>query len=67
MHGQTLIQDGEDKLWCSIYNSHNIGKMYNLKISTKKTKVMAFKGKFLVRTKIITHNILQKIYIISVI
>jgi hypothetical protein len=33
-----------------------ISKMYNLKISTQKTKIMAFKGKFPVRSKINIDN-----------
>ena len=37
-------------------------KDYNLKISTDKTKIMAFKGKHLVRSKIgIDRSILEKV------
>jgi hypothetical protein len=53
---QILIQDNQDKLQYLIYTLCSTGKMYNLKISTTKTKVMAFKGKFLVRTEIIIDN-----------
>jgi hypothetical protein len=49
---QILLQDSEDKLQHLFYNFDGIGKMYNMKISTKKTKIMALNGKFPVRTKI---------------
>jgi hypothetical protein len=38
-----------------------MSKDYNLKISTEKTKIMAFKGKYLVRSKIeIDGSVLEK-------
>jgi hypothetical protein len=59
---QILIQDKEDNLQQSVYTLHNISKEYNFKISIKKTKVMVFKGKFPIRTKIvIDNNILEQV------
>ena len=51
---QVIIQNTEDKLQKSIYIYvlHQLSKDYNLKISTDKTKIMAFKGKHLIRSKI---------------
>jgi len=51
---QVIIQDSEDKLQRSIYMRvlTQMSKDYNLKISTDKTKIIVFKGKHLVRSKI---------------
>jgi hypothetical protein len=49
---QVIIQDSEDKLKKSVYILNQLTKDYNLKIYTDKTKIMAFKGKHLVRSKI---------------
>ena len=49
---QVIIQDSEDKLQKSVYLLNQKRKDYNLKISTDKTQIMAFKGKYLVRSKI---------------
>ena len=49
---QVIIQDTEDKLQKSVYILNQLSKEYNLKISTDKTKVMAFKGKQLLRSTI---------------
>jgi len=46
------MQDSEDKLQKSVYLLNQMSKDYNLKISTDKTKIMVFKGKQLVRSKI---------------
>jgi len=51
-HDQVIIQDSEDKLHNSVYILNQMSKDYNLKISTDRTKIMAFKGKNLVRSKI---------------
>jgi len=48
---QVIIQDFEDKLQKSVYILNQISKDYNLKISTDKTKIMAFKGKHLIPSK----------------
>ena len=59
---QTTKCDSEDELQKSVYILNQISKDYNLKISTDKTKVMAFKGKHLVRSKIeIDGSILEKV------
>ena len=59
---QVIIQDSEDKLQESIYVLNLMSKYYNLKISTDKTKIMAFKGKHLVRSKIeIDGSILEQV------
>jgi hypothetical protein len=53
MNDHILIQDNEDKLQCSVCNLHSTGEVHNVKVSTRETKVMAFKGKFLIRIKIL--------------
>ena len=49
---QVIIQDPEDKLQKSVYILNQMSKDYNLRISTAKTKVTDFKGKYLVCSKI---------------
>lgn len=51
-----ILQDGEDGLQRALFTLYTIGQEYNLKISKKKTKVMAFRGKYPIRTKIIIEN-----------
>jgi len=51
-YNNNIIQDSEDKLHKSVYILNQISKDYNLKISIDKTKIMAFKWKHLVRSKI---------------
>ena len=59
---QVVIQDSEDKLQKSVYILNQISKDYNFKISTDKTKIMAFKGKHLVRSKTEIHgSILEQV------
>ena len=53
---QVIIQSSEDDLQKSVFLLKNIGKEYNMKISTRKTKVMAFAGKDPVRSKIVLDN-----------
>jgi hypothetical protein len=62
---QVIIQDSEDKLQKSVYILNQLSKDYNLKISTDKIKIMAFKGKHLVRSKIeIDGSILEQVNLI---
>jgi len=57
-----IIQDSEDRLQKSVYILNQMCKYYNLKISMDKTKIMAFKGKHLVRCKIeIDGSILEQV------
>ena len=59
---QIIIQDSEDKLQKSVYILNQMSKDYNLKISTDKTKIVAFKGKHLVRSKIeIDRSVLEQV------
>jgi len=59
---QVIIQDSEEKLQKSVYILNQMNKDYNLKISTDKIKIMAFKGKHLVRFKIeIDGSILEQV------
>lgn len=51
-----IIQNSEENLQRSVYKLSQIGKEYNLKISTRKTKVMAHKGKHPVRSKVVIEN-----------
>jgi len=49
-------------LFSSVYLLNQMNKDYNLKISTDKTKIMAFKRKHLVRSKIeIDGSILEQV------
>jgi len=59
---RVIIQDSEDKLQKSVYILNQMRKDYNLKISMDKTKIMAFKGKHLARSKIeIDGSILEQV------
>ena len=59
---QVIIQDSEDKLQKFAYILNQMSKDYNLKISTDKTKIMAFKGKHSVGSKIDTDgSILEQV------
>ena len=61
---QIIIRDFEDKLQKSVYSYtlNQRSKDYNLKISTDKTKIMVFRGKHLVRSKIeIDGSILEQV------
>ena len=50
------------KLQKSVYRLNQLSKDYNLKISTDKKKIIAFKGKHLVRSKIeIDGSILEQV------
>ena len=51
-----IIQESEDKLQLAVHRLNQICPEYNLKISLHKTKVMAFQGKYPVRSKIIVNN-----------
>jgi len=48
-----IIQSSENDLQRAIYKLYLVCKKYNMKISTKKTKVMAFEGDYPIRTKIV--------------
>ena len=57
-----VIKDSEDKLQKSLYILHQVSKDCNLKISTDKTKIIAFKGNHLVRSKVeIDGSILEQV------
>ena len=59
---QVIIQDSEDKVQKSVYILNQISKEYSLKISTDKTKIMAFKLKHLMRSKIkIDGSVLEQV------
>jgi hypothetical protein len=59
---QALIQNSENILQIFVYILNQLSKDYNLKISTEKTKIVAFKGKYLVRSKIeIDGSILEQV------
>ena len=51
-----IVQDNETNLQISVFKLNQICEQYNMKISTAKTKVMAFRGKQPVRTKIIIND-----------
>jgi len=59
---QVIIQYSEDKLQKSVYVLNQMSKDYNLKIPKDKPKIMSFKGKHLVCSKIeIDGSILEKV------
>jgi hypothetical protein len=41
---QIVLADSEETLQRAVFSLNNIAKEYNLRISTKKTKVLGFKG-----------------------
>jgi hypothetical protein len=51
-----VIADTEDNLQKAAHKSHHIITEYSLIISVQKTKLMAFKGRDPVRTKIVLDN-----------
>ena len=51
-YDQIIIQDTEHKLQKSVFILNQLSKDYSLKISTEKTKILTFKGKQLLRSKI---------------
>jgi hypothetical protein len=51
-----LIQENEDTLQKIIYELQKISNNYNFNISTTKTKVMGFQGKYPIRSKIILNK-----------
>lgn len=50
---KVIIQDTEDKMQMAVYKLNQTAIEYGFKISTEKTKTMAYKGKYPVRTKIV--------------
>ncbi len=48
---KVVIQETENKLQMSIFILKNILEEYGLKMSAQKSKVMAFRGKYPVRSK----------------
>ena len=59
---QLIRQDSEDKLQKSVYILNQLSKDYSLKISTDKTKIVAFKGKQLLISKMeIDGSILEQV------
>jgi len=59
---QVIIQDSEDKLQKSVSILNQMSKDYNLKISKDKTKIIDFKGKHFVHSKIeIDGSILEQV------
>lgn len=51
-----IVQENEDNLQKSIFELQKISSDYNLKISTTKTQILAFRGKYPVRSKIILNG-----------
>ena len=51
-----ILQNSEDDLQRAVYKLSNLCQKYKLRISAQKTKVMAFKGKEPVRSKIVLNN-----------
>jgi hypothetical protein len=57
---QIILQKSEHYLQRAVYKLKQIAKNYDFKISTNKTKAIAFRRKFPLRTKIVTENELTK-------
>ena len=51
-----IIQESEDKLQVAVHKLYLISKHFNMKISAGKTKIMAFHGKWPIRSKIVVEN-----------
>jgi hypothetical protein len=51
-----IVADSEDATLISIHKLETVTSKYGLKISTRKTKTMAFKGRDPVRSKIVMNN-----------
>ena len=51
-----ILQKTKHDLQTAVYKLIQIAKNYNFNISTNKTKIMAFGGKFPIRTKIVIDN-----------
>jgi hypothetical protein len=59
---QIVLADSEENLQRAVFSLNNIAKQYNLRISTKKTKALGFKGVEHLRAKIeITNQILEQV------
>ena len=48
---QAIFAKNEDDLQRSVFNLENIARKFGMKISTSKTKTLAFKGKDAARSK----------------
>jgi hypothetical protein len=53
---QVITADSEDAKQIPIHELETITSKYGLKISTSKMKIMAFKERHLVRSKIVNNN-----------
>jgi hypothetical protein len=53
---QVIMAETEDELQRAVYNLAITAQRYNMKISTEKTRVMAFRGKDPVRSKIVINE-----------
>jgi hypothetical protein len=59
---QIVLADSEENLQRAVFSLNNIAKGYNLRISTKKTKVIGFKGVEHLRANIeINNQILEQV------
>ena len=53
---QLIVADLEDAPLISVHKLETVTSKYGLKFSTSKTKIMAFKGRDPVRSKIVKNN-----------
>ncbi len=51
-----LIQENEDDLQRAMFQLQEVAREYSLTISVRNNKIMAFKGKYPVKTKIVINN-----------
>jgi hypothetical protein len=51
-----ILQENKENLQKRMYELKKISNIYNFKIYTTKTKVMAFRGKYPIQSKIISDN-----------
>ena len=55
-----IIQESEDKLQMAIHKLQSVSKDFNMVISGQKSKVMAFQGKWPLRSKIVIDNVIME-------
>jgi len=61
MDDQVIMADSEDALQISVHKLEMITSKYGLKVSTSKMKIVAFKGRDPMKSKILVNdNIIEK-------
>ena len=58
---QIILADSEQDLQRAVFQLKEVTKHFNLEVSTQKSKVMAFKGKYPIRSKIALNEIVKQV------